>query len=108
MAVGLGGGAVGAAYLTVLEVVTDLLGPGRWAPVPHLVVVVLVVTEMSGLALLPTTLIAPLVSLALTSQVGLIHTQRRRFTALPVPDDAAPPEMSGRPVGAGRGQEETA
>ncbi|MCU1371317.1 MAG: hypothetical protein JWO77_2511 [Ilumatobacteraceae bacterium] len=61
----------------------------------------LVVTEMSGTALLPTTLIAALVSLALTSQFGLIHTQRRRFTALPSGDETPLPEMSGRPVGAG-------
>jgi H+/Cl- antiporter ClcA len=39
---------------------------------------VLVVTEMGGLALLPTTLIASVVSLALTSNVGLIDSQRRR------------------------------
>lgn len=39
----------------------------------------LVVSEMAGLALLPTTLIAAMVSLALTSDVGLIDTQRRRL-----------------------------
>ncbi len=33
---------------------------------------------MSGFQLLPTTLLAVLVSFALTSQVGLIHTQRER------------------------------
>ncbi len=38
----------------------------------------LVVTEMAGLRLLPTTLIATVVSFVLTSQVGLIHTQRER------------------------------
>ena len=38
----------------------------------------LVVTEMAGLPLLPTTIVAAVVSLLLTSQVGLIHTQRRR------------------------------
>ena len=38
----------------------------------------LVVTEMAGFQLLPTTLIAVLVSFALTSQVGLIHSQRER------------------------------
>jgi H+/Cl- antiporter ClcA len=38
----------------------------------------LVVTEMAGLPLLPTTIIAAIVSLLLTSQVGLIHSQRRR------------------------------
>ena len=39
---------------------------------------VLVVTEMAGLTLLPATLVAALVSLVLTSNVGLIHTQRSR------------------------------
>jgi len=39
---------------------------------------VLVVTEMAGLALLPTTLIASVVALILTSNVGLIESQRRR------------------------------
>ncbi len=38
----------------------------------------LVVSEMTGFRLLPTTLIATVVSLALTSEVGLIHTQRER------------------------------
>jgi H+/Cl- antiporter ClcA len=60
----------------------------------------LVVTEMSGAALLPTTLVAALVSLALTSQVGLIHSQRRRFAAFPEKDETPVPEMSGRPAGA--------
>jgi H+/Cl- antiporter ClcA len=41
----------------------------------------LVVTEMAGLALLPSTLLAALVSLVLTSSVGLIDSQRRRFDA---------------------------
>lgn len=41
----------------------------------------LVVTEMAGLPLLPTTVIAAIVSLLLTSQVGLIHSQRRRSVA---------------------------
>ena len=39
----------------------------------------LVVTEMGGMALLPTTLIAAVVSLVLTSGVELIETQRRRM-----------------------------
>lgn len=39
----------------------------------------LVVTEMAGLQLLPTTLIAAVVALFLTSEVGLIHTQRDRY-----------------------------
>ena len=45
----------------------------------------LVVTEMAGLALLPTTLISAMVALLLTSQVGLIHTQQERRTAAPAP-----------------------
>lgn len=44
---------------------------------------VLVVTEMAGVALLPTTLIASVVALILTSNVGLIETQRRRVDAGP-------------------------
>jgi H+/Cl- antiporter ClcA len=38
----------------------------------------LVVTEMAGFQLLPTTLLAVIVSFALTSEVGLIHSQRER------------------------------
>jgi H+/Cl- antiporter ClcA len=38
----------------------------------------LVVTEMAGFQLLPTTLIAVIVSFVLTSEVGLIHSQRER------------------------------
>jgi H+/Cl- antiporter ClcA len=38
----------------------------------------LVVTEMAGIQLLPTTLIAVIVSFCLTSEVGLIHSQRER------------------------------
>lgn len=38
----------------------------------------LVVSEMSGFRLLPTTLLATIVSFVLTSPVGLIHTQRER------------------------------
>jgi H+/Cl- antiporter ClcA len=38
----------------------------------------LVVTEMAGLQLLPTTLIAAVTALFLTSEVGLIHTQQER------------------------------
>ncbi len=41
----------------------------------------LVLTEMSGLALGPTTLIGALVAMVLTSPVGLIENQRRRFDA---------------------------
>ncbi len=38
----------------------------------------LVVSEMAGFRLLPTTLIATFVAFVLTSEVGLIHTQRER------------------------------
>ena len=38
----------------------------------------LVVTEMAGVHLLPTTLLAAVVALFLTSEVSLIHTQRER------------------------------
>ena len=38
----------------------------------------LVVTEMGGLLLLPTTLLASIIVLILTSEVGLIHSQRER------------------------------
>lgn len=38
----------------------------------------LVVTEMAGLSLLPTTLVAAVLALFLTSEVGVIHTQRDR------------------------------
>ena len=38
----------------------------------------LVVTEMAGFQLLPTTLLAVIVSFFLTSEVGLIHSQRER------------------------------
>jgi H+/Cl- antiporter ClcA len=41
----------------------------------------LVVTEMAGLVLVPTTLVAAVVALLLTSEVGLIHSQRRREAA---------------------------
>lgn len=41
----------------------------------------LVVTEMAGFTLLPTTLISSLTCLALTSPVGLIENQRQRFDA---------------------------
>ncbi len=43
---------------------------------------VLVVTEMAGVALLPTTLVASVVALLLTSRVGLIASQRRRADPL--------------------------
>ena len=38
----------------------------------------LVVSEMAGFQLLPTTLIAAVVAFVLTGEVGLIHTQRER------------------------------
>jgi H+/Cl- antiporter ClcA len=41
----------------------------------------LVVSEMAGLQVLPTTVIAAMTALLLTSQVGLIHTQRDRQAA---------------------------
>lgn len=41
----------------------------------------LVVTELAGMKVLPTTLIAALVSLLLTSGVSMIHTQQRRMDA---------------------------
>jgi H+/Cl- antiporter ClcA len=40
----------------------------------------LVVTEMAGLIVLPSTLIAAVVSLLITSNVGLIDSQRRRLS----------------------------
>ena len=38
VAVGFGGGAIGAAYLQVLELVTDVLGPGQWNGATHIAV----------------------------------------------------------------------
>ncbi len=43
----------------------------------------LVVTEMGGLRLLPTTLIAATIAFVLTSEVGLIHSQRERSPRTP-------------------------
>jgi len=53
----------------------------------------LVATEMAGLQLLPTTLLAALVALFLTNNVGLIETQRDREREIPgeLQDDAAMP-----------------
>jgi H+/Cl- antiporter ClcA len=54
----------------------------------------LVVTEMAGMTLLPTTLIAALVALVLTSQVGLIDSQQRRLDddgAVRTTGDGSPP-----------------
>ena len=50
---------------------------------------VLVVTEMAGLTLLPTTLIASVVALVLTSNVALIDSQRRRTDAASPTDGEA-------------------
>jgi H+/Cl- antiporter ClcA len=47
----------------------------------------LVVTEMAGLQILPTTLIAAVLALFLTSEVSLIHTQQERQSALAVERD---------------------
>jgi len=73
---------------------TDGLLPGgahSWALVAGLMVAcnvgvtktplgsALVVSEMAGFAVLPTTLIAAMVSLVLTSDIGLIDSQRRRL-----------------------------
>ncbi len=55
----------------------------------------LVVTEMAGMALLPTTLVAALVALVLTSRSGLIHGQRDRDAQpeqRPEPDSEPEPE----------------
>jgi H+/Cl- antiporter ClcA len=43
---------------------------------------VLVASEMGGLTLLPTTLIASIVALILTSNVSLIESQRQRTDAM--------------------------
>jgi H+/Cl- antiporter ClcA len=45
---------------------------------------VLVVSEMGGVQLLPTTLIASVIALVLTSNVSLIESQRRRTDAMPI------------------------
>lgn len=58
----------------------------------------LVVSEMAGLQLLPTTLIAAMVALFLTSQVGLIHTQQERQQVLS-DDDPHPPVSPPHPGG---------
>jgi H+/Cl- antiporter ClcA len=55
----------------------------------------LVVTEMGGMHLLPTTAIAALVAFMLTSNVGLIHSQRERT---PLEDSEAEPNMREEPV----------
>jgi len=50
----------------------------------------LIVAEMAGLRLLPPVLIASALSLFLTSEVGLIHTQREREGAFDPPSPDAP------------------
>ena len=45
----------------------------------------LIVSEMAGFRLLPTTLLASVIALILTSEVGLIHTQRERDVAGELP-----------------------
>jgi H+/Cl- antiporter ClcA len=77
---------------------------------------VLVVTEMAGLNLLPSTLIAAVVALVLTSHVGLIDSQRRRADTASTTDDekrdpplplAAPEARTAPPAktrGTGRGR----
>ena len=42
VAVGLGGGAIGAAYMRALELVLDVLGPGEWADRSHVIVLAVV------------------------------------------------------------------
>jgi H+/Cl- antiporter ClcA len=59
----------------------------------------LVVTEMAGLQLVPVTLLAALVSLFLTSEVGLIHTQREREGAYEVTQQE-PGQSVGAPLAA--------
>ncbi|MBV9951067.1 MAG: chloride channel protein [Acidimicrobiia bacterium] len=58
---------------------------------------VLVVTEMAGLRLLPTTLIASVVALILTSNIGLIDSQRRRADTVPLEDEASDTDADERP-----------
>ena len=43
------GGAIGAAYLVVLDAVQQLIGPSRWAPSAHLAVLVVVGLTVAGL-----------------------------------------------------------
>ncbi|HRD99819.1 MAG TPA: hypothetical protein PLV68_00890, partial [Ilumatobacteraceae bacterium] len=46
---GLTGGVIGAAYLTVLDVTNRAIGPGRWSPGPHLVILALVGVTVAAL-----------------------------------------------------------
>ncbi len=45
---GVMGGTLGAAYLTVLDVVHDLIGPDAWSPATHLVVLALAGVIIAG------------------------------------------------------------
>ncbi|MCU1502715.1 MAG: hypothetical protein JWM12_2069 [Ilumatobacteraceae bacterium] len=54
----------------------------------------LVVTEMAGLAVLPSVLVAAIISLVLTSGVHLIHTQQRRLGV----DDAGGADHADPPI----------
>jgi len=56
----------------------------------------LVVAEMAGLRLLPPVLIASVVALFLTSEVGLIHSQQDREGAFGT--STGPDGQSGRPA----------
>ena len=51
----------------------------------------LVVTEMTGYTLLPTSIVSSLTSLILTSPVGLLENQRQRFDAYTTATDKAAP-----------------
>lgn len=61
----------------------------------------LVVTEMAGFVMLPTTLTAAMVALLLTSGVGLIETQRRRLGVSEEGEGDAPPAPTPTPGLAG-------
>ncbi len=49
VAVGVGGGAVGAAYLEVLRLTADVLGPDRWSAAAHLCILVSVGAVITAL-----------------------------------------------------------
>ena len=58
----------------------------------------LVVADMGGMPLLPTMLIAALVSLLLTSGVGLLESQRSRGRDATAPRLAGGPGLEGAPA----------
>ena len=58
---------------------------------------VLVVTEMAGVKLLPTSLIAAMVALILTSNVSLIESQRRRTDTMTSAEPEADDENGEHP-----------